>query len=198
MTKQDGKFILFDSIDAFKLWLNAQVVPRKIQLIQNHHTWMPDYATFKKKPDPIFWMKSMEDFQVNHQGFAQIAQNFTTFPDGSICVGRPMNVAPAGILGANQFGVCIEHLGNFDSDGMTPVHRETIIAINSLLTKKFNLHPDSNTIVYHHWYDLVTGKRTNGTGQTKTCPGLLFFTGNTVEAAEKSFIPKIKEWLTIH
>ena len=53
-----------------------------------------------------------------------------------------------------------------------------------------------DTIVYHHWYDLDTGKRTNGTGNTKTCPGTAFFGGNTTEAAAANFIPLVVAALT--
>ena len=52
--------------------------------------------------------------------------------------------------------------------------------------------------VYHHWYDLNTGVRTNGTGITKTCPGTMFFSGNTVAAAEANFIPVIKQQLAAY
>ncbi|WDU82253.1 SH3 domain-containing protein [Caloramator sp. Dgby_cultured_2] len=61
--------------------------------------------------------------------------------------------------------------------------------------QKFKLTPSTDTIVYHHWYDLNTGKRTNGTGSTKSCPGTNFFGGNSVEAANKYFIPLIKKEL---
>jgi hypothetical protein len=78
---------------------------------------------------------------------------------------------------------------------MSPEHRDTIVFVNAALCKRFNLNPDPNSIVYHHWYDLKTGKRTNGSGITKTCPGTNFFTGNTVEAAKQAFIPLVVEKL---
>lgn len=179
----------------FKMWLDTQNVSRKITLIQNHHTWEPSYDNWEKEPDGNFWMNSMQDYQVSERGFAQIAQNFTTFPDGTIGIGRPLDVAPAGIKGANSFGICIEHLGNFDlkGDNMTPAQAHTIVNINAMLAEHFKLQVNTETIVYHHWYDLTTGKRTNGTGQTKTCPGTNFFGGNTVEACEKNFLPLINK-----
>lgn len=66
-----------------------------------------------------------------------------------------------------------------------------ILFLNALLCKKFNLAVNTDTIVYHHWYDLDIGKRTNGTGKVKTCPGTAFFGGNSVEDARKYFIPLI-------
>lgn len=185
-------FLLFD-FSEFQDWLSRQSVTRVIKLVQNHHTWLPDYKSWGQLPEPFHWMKSMEDFQVGQEGFSQTAQNFTTFPDGTIGIGRPLNIVPAGISGANFNGICIEHFGNFDEghDIMNMKHRDTILKINAALCKRFSLPINSDSIVYHHWYDLVTSKRTNGSGQTKTCPGTDFFGGNSVESAEKNFIPLI-------
>ena len=68
-----------------------------------------------------------------------------------------------------------------------------MLIISSLLTL-FKLAPSETTVVYHHWYDLNTGKRIakEGTGSTKTCPGTNFFGGNTVEAFKKELLPLLK------
>jgi|SRR6478736_4768975 len=194
--KTKGKFIVLSLIE-FESWLNGVEVHRVIKLIQNHHTYQPDYSLWRKLPDYFHWLESMENFQVNMNGFAQIAQNFTSFPDGSIAVCRPLDSVPAGIKGANQFGICIEHFGNFDkgADDVSPEHESTIVKMNALLCKKFNLAPSTESIVYHHWYDIITGQRTNGTGSVKTCPGSNFFGGNTIDACEANFIPKVKNLL---
>lgn len=190
--KQKGKFLLFD-FGEFSSWLAGLTVHRQIQLVQNHHTWRPDYISFRKLPNPFHWLESMEDFQVNENGFAQIAQNFTTFPDGTIAVCRSLDIVPAGIKGANSKGICIEHLGNFDidADKMTDEHQTTIIKLNALLCKHFNIPINVNGIVYHHWFDIITGQRTNGTGVVKSCPGTDFFGGNTVDSCEKNFLPLV-------
>jgi hypothetical protein len=122
-----------------------------------------------------------------------IAQNLTTFPDGTVAVCRPLDRIPAGIKGANKGRICIENLGNFDAgkDVMTEAHRATILQVNALLCRRFNLSPSTNTIVYHHWYDLDTGTRTNGTGTVKSCPGSAFFGGNSVADAQSNFIPLV-------
>lgn len=194
--KTKGKFTVLSLIE-FEQWLNGLEVHRQIKLIQNHHTFLPDYNSWRKLPDYFHWLQSMEDFQVNNNGFAQIAQNFTSFPDGSIAICRPVDIIPAGIKGANQFGICIEHFGNFDKGGdqMAPEHASAIVKMNALLCHKFNLAPSTDTIVYHHWYDLITGQRTNGSGTVKTCPGTNFFEGNTVEDCSNNFIPKVKNLL---
>jgi hypothetical protein len=127
------------------------------------------------------------------RGFAEIAQNLTTFPDGSLALCRSFETIPAGIKGANREGLCIEHVGNFDAgaDAMSPAHRATAIRTNALLCREFSLTPSDRTIVYHHWWDLDTGLRTDGAGHTKTCPGTAFFGGNTLAAANANFIPLV-------
>jgi len=199
---QKGKFLLFD-FPEFAAWLDDLEVNRVVRLIQNHHTWQPDYAAFQKLPDHFHWMESMESYQ-KQNGFAEIAQQLTTFPDGKITVGRSFDTIPAGIKGANQYGVCIEHLGNFDAgaDAMTPAQIDVIVMLNAALCRKFSLEIDTNGIVYHHWWDLVTGlrwatageagQRTNGSGTVKSCPGTNFFGGNSPQACESNFIPLIK------
>ncbi|MCB0374707.1 MAG: N-acetylmuramoyl-L-alanine amidase, partial [Sinomicrobium sp.] len=131
------------------------------------------------------------------RGFSDIAQNITTFPDGTLAVCRPLSAIPAGIKGANSGGICIEHVGNFDAgkDEMTEVHATAILYLNALLCAKLELDPDPDSIVYHHWWDLRTGKRENGGGATKSCPGTGFFGGNKVTDATDHFIPKIKALL---
>src|SRR5258706_8767389 len=105
---QQGKFILF-TLDEFASWLDNLILHRKISLIQNHHTWLPDYKAFnKRKTDKYFtWLVSME---AGHQerGFSEIAQNITTFPDGMLAICRNFEVVPAGIKGANANGICME------------------------------------------------------------------------------------------
>jgi hypothetical protein len=190
-----GIFTLFNP-DEFMNYLDQSVFTRNITLIQNHHTYKPDYNSFKG--DNAFAMlESMRNYHVNHNHWSEIGQNITTFPNGTIAICRPINISPAGIKGANSTGICIEHVGNFDKDGdaMNDEHMHAILFVNAAFCKRFNLKPDINSIVYHHWYDLNTGKRTNGSGVTKSCPGTNFFTGNTLECAEKEFIPRVNELL---
>ncbi len=191
---QNGKFILFN-LSEFGQWLNGLQLNRKIKVIQNHHTWLPDYSTFNKRKNDKYFslLRSMEESHIS-RGFSEIAQNITTFPDGMIALCRNFETIPAGIKGANLNGICIEHIGNFDSgkDVMTQEHKNTIIRLNAMLCQKFKLTPGPNSVVYHHWYDLVTGKRVReGTGSTKTCPGTNFFNGNTVEKYTQYFLPKV-------
>jgi hypothetical protein len=116
------------------------------------------------------------------RGFAEIAQNITSFPDGTLMLCRSFNTSPAGIKGANRNGICIEHLGNFDlgGDGTNAAHRETIVRPNARLLQRFSLPCDTDHVVFNHWWDLNTGERTIGAGSTKSCPGTAFFGGNRV------------------
>lgn len=191
MERKQGKFTLFDAA-GFKSWLSKQTVSRQITLVQNHHTYIPGYKHFKG--DNHFALQTSMESSHRERGFAEIAQHFTTFPDGTVITGRSLEKIPAGIKGANTGAICIEHLGNFDQGGdvMTTPQRELIIAINALLCHRFRLAADTDHIVYHHWYDLNSGERRNGAGSTKSCPGSAFFGGNKVADAEANFLPSIR------
>src|ERR1700746_3265157 len=146
MQKQEGKFILFD-LDTFASWLSALDVTRVIQLVQNHHTFIPSYSDFNGN-NHFERLKAMEQAHLE-RGFDEIAQNLTTFPDGTVAACRVMDKAPAGIKGAKHHGESIENLGDFDTgkDNMTPAHRATILRVNSLLCRKFKLTPNTDSIV---------------------------------------------------
>lgn len=186
-----GKFLLFADVAEFGTWLDKASISRKIRLLQVHHTWLPNYSTWKpgKEFDSL---ASMESGHIS-RGFDMIGQNLTVFPDGKIAVCRPLDRIPAGIKGANDGGICVENIGNFDAGGdtMTPAQRDAIISLYARMCRRFGLTPSTDSIVYHHWYDLTTGERKNGKGSTKTCPGTAFFGGNTVDAAATNFIPLI-------
>ena len=188
-----GKFVLLEQKE-FESWLKIQNITRKITLIQQHHTFLPAYRQFKGT-NHFELCAGMERSHLE-RGFAEIAQNFTTFPDGTIMACRNMNSIPAGIKGANSTGICIENLGNFDAgkDTMTLKQRNCIITGTKALLIRFKLKPSENTVVYHHWYDLNLGKRITkeGTGTTKTCPGTDFFGGNTIPDFQHNFLPLLK------
>jgi len=137
----------------------------------------------------------METYHIGSAGMSEIAQNITTFKDGKVMVCRSLEKNPAGIYGQNSGAICIEHVANFDSDIMTDEHKECILGVTASLCTKFGLDVNKDTIVYHHWFDLNTGKRTNGAGSTKTCPGTNFFGGNKVSNAEASFYPLIRSYI---
>ena len=189
-----GKFILLEPGE-FSNWLNMQTVTRKIKLVQHHHTYSPAYKNFNGN-NHFDLCENMEYYHINQRGFAQIAQNFTIFPDGKIMICRNINTVPAGITGANTYGICIENIGCFDKnkDIMNDEQKQSIILVTKILLEKFSLTPSDQTIVYHHWYDLNTHKRitTEGKGITKSCPGTNFFGGNTIADFNEYFLQTLK------
>ncbi len=88
----------------------------------------------------------------------------------------------------------MEHLGNFDASGdaMSAAHRTTILRFTAAVCKRFAIPLNTDRVVYHHWFNLSTGVRTDGSGQTKSCPGTAFFGGNKVDDAQRSFLPLVR------
>lgn len=191
--KTQGQYTLFETMDEFAQFIQKPL-QRQITSVQNHHTAEPSYNDFTGT-NHFERLKAMKSFHVNDRKFADIAQNLTTFPDGTIAVCRPMDKTPAGIKGANTGAICIEHLGNFDKnqDQMSAAQRACILKMNALLVRRFKLKIDTDTFVYHHWFDLKTGQRRNGLGEVKSCPGTNFFGGNKVQDAQANFLPLIRQ-----
>lgn len=181
------------TIGEFETWLIQQKVTRRITVIQEHHTWSPSYKQFNGS-NHLQLQKNMRDYHVNNANYADIAQNFTVFPDGMICTGRSMNVAPAGCRGANTNGICIENLGNFDvgGDKMNSTQKDVIVRMAAALLKKFKLSPETG-ITYHAWWtDDGKSLGTYIAGRScKTCPGTAFFGGNTRASYDKNLKPLI-------
>ncbi len=181
------------TIDEFEEWLPKQSISRRISLIQEHHTWSPSYANFNGS-NHFSLQSGMKSYHLSI-GYADIAQQFTTFEDGMICTGRSMNTAPAGIRGANSNGICIENLGNFDNgnDAMTQAQKDTIVRMTAALLKNFGLNAAAG-VTYHCWWTdggtylggYVPGK------SCKTCPGTNFFGGNTKASYDKNLRPLIE------
>ncbi|WP_029274666.1 SH3 domain-containing protein [Pedobacter borealis] len=179
-------------INEFETWISNLRVARTIIHIQEHHTWSPSYINFKGN-NHFDLQQGMKSYHVSHNGWMDIGQHFTTFPDGTILTGRNLENTPACILGFNSHAICIENLGDFDTgkDLMTAEHKNTIVRITAALCKKFGITVNSDNVVYHHWFNLTTGIRNNGTGNNKTCPGTNFFGGNKVENCNQNFLPLV-------
>lgn len=188
--KTKGQFTLFETPEELAAFI-AKPVNRTITHILEHHTAEPSYASFKGA-NHFGLLEGMKAFHTS-VGFGGIAQNFTTFPDGTVAICRPLDQKPACTKGANTDGICIENLGNFDkgADKMTAAHRDAIVRLNALLCHRFKLPVDTDHILYHHWFNLKTGVRNNGTGSNKSCPGTSFFGGNKVTDAKAGFIPLV-------
>lgn len=181
------------SVAEFEHWIQNLRVARTILRIQQHHAYVPSYAHFSGS-NHFERQDAMKKHHVVHNGWADIGQHFTIFPDGSILTGRNIENSPACITGQNANCICIENLGNFDigQDIMTQQQTDAIIAVTAALCKRFNIAINSNSIVYHHWFDLNSGARNNGTKNNKSCPGTNFFGGNKVTDCEANFLPLIR------
>jgi uncharacterized protein YraI len=184
------------SLAEFEAWIAAQRVARTVLTLQQHHTWSPAYAQFTGR-NHFELQAAMKRHHVTNNGWGDIGQHFTTFPDGTIMTGRSLEQTPACIKGQNANSLCVEHLGNFDTgrDTMSAAHRASIIGMSGAICRRFAIPVTVDRIVYHHWFHLDTGARTNGSGNTKTCPGTAFFGGNSVDAAQRSFLPHIRRYL---
>ena len=190
MTKKFG--LVKWNIVEFEEWLNSFHLARTVFVIQQHHTFSPSYAHFNGS-NHFELQQGMKNYHVSHNGWSDIGQHFSTFPDGTILSGRSLEQSPVCIKGQNTNSICLEHLGNFDSgkDVMLAEQRETIIQMTAILCRRFNIPVNTQSIVYHHWFNLSTGQRNDGSSNNKSCPGTNFFGGNKVIDCSTNFLPLI-------
>ena len=184
------------NITEFESYIKGLTVKRKIKMLQLHHTYSPSYKNFTGN-NHMELQKAMKNHHVKTNGWADIGQHFTIFPDGIIMTGRSLDVNPAGIYGANTGAICIECLGNFDKGGdkMREEQKKSVVAVLKTLLDKFSLNPESN-VTYHAWWasdgreigDYVKGH------SVKTCPGTDFFGGNTLTSYESNLMPLVKKY----
>ena len=183
-------------VSEFKSYLDGLKITRKIKVVQLHHTYIPSYKQFKDNNHEAV-QTGMRNTHIKTNGWSDIGQHFTIFPDGVILTGRNINTAPAGIKGANSNGICIECMGNFDKGGdtMTDAQKNAIVGVTKILLDKFGLNAKTG-VTYHAWW--TSGGKSLGTyikgKSAKTCPGTNFFGGNTREAYEKNLLPLIEKW----
>lgn len=188
----------------FKSWITKQG-NYKFTGIQIHHTWKPDYSNFYKADgsheDELVRQNNTKNYHVKTNGWADIAQHFTIYPNGVIVTGRKLsNTTPVGIKGWNSNKICIEIYGNFDKgcDKMTEAQKQAVITVYGELCKKFNISPSIDTIRCHAWF---TAGGTylgdyNSSKSAKTCPGTNFMGfGNSKAAIQNNFIPLIQNYI---
>lgn len=185
------------TLSEFESWISNLRVGRTILKVQQHHTYIPSYIHFNGS-NHFERQLAMKSFHIAENGWADIGQHFTIFPDGIVLTGRSLESVPAGIKGQNADAICIENFGNFDigGDSMNDTQKTSIIAITAALCRKFNLPVNSESIVYHHWFSLINGARNNGSGNNKTCPGTNFFGGNKVADFDRNFAPLVKAYIS--
>lgn len=189
----------------FKTWIHKQG-NYKYTGLQVHHTWLPDYSCFYKAngthEDELTRQYNTQQYHKKTNGWGDIAQHFTIFPNGAIVTGRKLsNTTAIGIKGWNSNKICIEIYGNFDKgkDVMTKEQKEAVIAVYGELCKKFKISPSISTIRCHAWF---TAGGTylgdyNKSKSAKTCPGTNFMGfGNSKAAIRDNFIPLIQNYIS--
>ena len=192
------------TVNEFKSWIKQQG-NYKYTGIQIHHTWKPDYSNFYKADgsheDELVRQNNTKNYHVKTNGWADIAQHFTIFPNGVIVTGRRLsNTTPVGIKGWNANKICIEIYGNFDigCDKMTEEQKQAVIAVYGELCKKFNITPSTSTLRCHAWFTSAGGYLGDYVQykSAKTCPGTNFMGfGNSKEAIQNNFIPMVKNYI---
>ena len=191
--------------EEFKTWIHKQG-NYKYTGLQVHHTWMPDYSCFYKAngkhEDELTRQYNTQQYHKKTNGWGDIAQHFTIFPNGAIVTGRKLsNTTAIGIKGWNSNKICIEIYGNFDKgkDVMTKEQKDAVITVYGELCKKFKITPSISTIRCHAWF---TAGGTylgdyNKSKSAKTCPGTNFMGfGNSKEAIRDNFIPLIQNYIS--
>ena len=175
----------------FEEYIKNIKILRKVNKIQIHHTYSPSYKQFTGDNHNAL-QEGMRNCHIKTNGWSDIAQHFTIFPDGIIMSGRSLEMVPAGIKGANTGAIAIECVGNFDrgADTMTKEQKDAIVSVLKALLKKFSLSP-KESIIYHAWWT-SSGKSLGDykKGEScKTCPGTNFFGGNTKKAFTENLLP---------
>ena len=182
--------------ETFKDYISSVNPTRKISLIQLHHTYSPSYKNFAGDNHEAL-QSGMRKYHINTNGWADIGQHFTIFPDGIIVTGRDLDTKPAGIYGANTGAICIECLGNFDIGGdiMTEKQKNAIVAVTKMLLNKFNLNA-ADDVTYHAWWG-ADGREIGDyvkSASVKTCPGTNFFGGNGLTSYRNNLQPLIENY----
>lgn len=99
---------------------------------QVHHTWRPNHSDFNGS-NHIKLQQGMWNYHVKTNGWKDIGQHVTLFPDGLFVTGRPFNMTPAGISGYNTGAFMVEMVGDFDKgkDKLTGAQLYSMLKLQS-------------------------------------------------------------------
>lgn len=151
---------LFKTAEEFLAWVKP-ILTATITEVHVHHTWEPSHADFTGSNHRAL-QDAMRRYHLS-QGWADIAQHCTIFPDGSIMTGRNINQPPASATGYNdgdadgRHPFMFEMLGNFDTGHDKLEGKQLESAVK--LTRYFS-GGDENKIRFHREMN-----------PHKTCPG---------------------------
>ncbi|WP_193063016.1 N-acetylmuramoyl-L-alanine amidase [Oceanobacillus oncorhynchi] len=109
---------------------------RGYRYAQVHHTWKPNHADFTGS-NHIALQQGMYNYHVNTNGWSDIGQHLTLYPDGTFVTGRNFGIAPAGISGYNTGSFMIEIIGDFDlgKDKLTGEQLNSALKVYNYLVK---------------------------------------------------------------
>lgn len=150
--------LLFDNADQFIGYYQDKLTTTLTE-VHVHGTWEPSHADFTGSNHREL-QDNMRDYHVNTNGWDDIAQHITIFPDGKIMTGRNINLAPASATGHNGTNEAhpfmFEMVGNFDvgNDKLDGAQLETAVKITRHFGRKG---------IPFHFHNEFT--------DLKTCPG---------------------------
>lgn len=151
-----------------------------------HHTWKPTHKSFNGR-NHIQLQKNMRSFHMDTNGWSDIGQHISIFPDGVIVTGRDFNRNPASIKGSNSRAFMFETIGNFDIKGtgvknslgydeLNGKQLETVLKIVRYFIDRLG----ESSIVFH--------RERSG----KTCPGTSIDKKELIKQAKDLY--KVEHW----
>lgn len=132
-----------------------------------HHTWKPAHSSFNGV-NHFNIQQSMKNHHINTNGWSDIGQHLTLFPDGKWMTGRPFNISPASIKGWNTGALAVEMVGNFDKPGELPYNNLGYDELDGV--QKENILKLMNWFGEKYGYDNIKFHRDSPTAG-KSCPG---------------------------
>lgn len=154
---------------------------------QIHHTWKPNYSTVYQKDakgnlkyTPEQLNQNMKTYHVG-KGWGDIAQHISTFPDGTILIGRNFGKTPVGITGKNTGAFALEQVGDFDlgQDIITVAQRNVLLKLIAHFVSV------GTKPIFHREY------------ASKTCPGTSLHKNGLIEASKYYFeTGDLRAWIT--
>lgn len=130
-----------------------QPAARKIDVVHLHHTWIPNYTTFRGlgggEAAGRELVRRMRDSHMRDRGFSDIAQHVSIDPEGRIWLGRPWNQQPASAKGYNGNAhvgpFMIEMIGDFDHgrDQVTAEQRIAAATVIASIQEAFGMPPEA-------------------------------------------------------
>lgn len=145
-----------------------------------HHTWKPNYTTLKNST-PEKANTGMKNTHIKN-GWGDIGQHISTFPDGTILIGRNFSKKPVSIANRNTGNFAMEQVGDFDlgKDIITVKQRQIVLELIKYFSNK------GTKIVFHRDYS------------SKTCPGTSLHKSGLIEASDYYLNNpgELRKWIT--